>query len=157
LKSAHVVLVVIVVLVAITGALYIESLREPSYPTATTSTSTSTIIRTTNRSKTSTTTTIALPPAGQTITLIAKNIRFNGTNPTIVVVVGQPVTILVVNSDAVPHDFNIAGKAGSSTKLLNSGDRQTITVTFNETGIYYYFCSVHPGSMTGQIQVKSSA
>lgn len=100
-----------------------------------------------------TTTTTAAKSAETTLTLIAENIKFNTTNPTFTVPVSQPVQIHVVNKDTVPHNFIIEGVPGASTNLLNSGDSQTITVTFDKTGTYKYYCSVHPGLMDGQIQV----
>lgn len=102
-----------------------------------------------------TTTTTAANSAKTTITLVAENIKFNTTNPTFTVPAGQPVQIHVVNNDTEPHNFIIEGVPGASTNLLSPGDSQTITVTFDKTGTYKYYCSVHPGLMDGQIQATT--
>ena len=54
------------------------------------------------------------PPATQHITLVAKNIKFNATNPTITVTVGS-VAITIINQDTVPHNFLIREISSAST------------------------------------------
>ncbi len=109
---------------------------------------------TANTNTTSTTTT-AGKLAETSITLVAENIKFNTSNPTVTVPVGQPVQIHVVNNDTVPHNFIVEGVPGASTNLLSPRDSQTITVTFDKAGTYKYYCSVHPGLMDGQIQATN--
>ncbi len=93
-------------------------------------------------------------PATQHVTLVAKDIKFNSTNPTITVTVGS-VGITVINQDTVPHNFLIREISTASTGLLSPGQSQTITVNFTSTGTYHYYCAVHPGLMDGTIQVVS--
>jgi plastocyanin len=95
------------------------------------------------------------PPAStQHITIVAKDIKFNATNPTITVKVGS-VQITVINQDTAPHNFLIKEIPSASTGLLNPGQSQTITVNFATTGTYNYYCAVHPGQMDGIIKVIS--
>jgi plastocyanin len=95
------------------------------------------------------------PPAStQHITIIAKDIKFNVTNPNITVKVGS-VQITIINQDTVPHTFLIKEIPSAQTDILNPGQSQTITVDFTTTGTYNYYCSVHPGQMDGTIQVTN--
>ena len=59
--------------------------------------------------------------------------------------VGTSVTW--VNDDSVPHNVQSMDNAGSVTDVfnsppLNTGDR--FEFTFEESGVYNYFCSFHP-------------
>ncbi len=101
----------------------------------------------------------AEPPPKETvkersITLIADDIKFNVTNPTINVKVGETVKITVINRDQVPHNFVIEGVAGGATDLLTTEKSQTITVTFQKAGTYKYVCTIHPALMDGSIIVQ---
>ncbi|MFA6306546.1 MAG: cupredoxin family copper-binding protein [Patescibacteria group bacterium] len=59
---------------------------------------------------------------------------------------GESVTW--ANNDPEPHAIK---SAGFSSEILNKG--QSFSFTFNQTGTFKYFCSLHP-SMTGEIIVK---
>jgi plastocyanin len=64
------------------------------------------------------------------------------------------ITVTWVNDDSVPHNIQSMDKFGSVTNVFNSpplstGDRYEFT--FEESGVYNYFCSFHPwrvGSVT---------
>jgi plastocyanin len=92
------------------------------------------------------------PPPTQFITIVAKETKFNVTNPQITVTTGS-VGITIINQDTVPHNFLIKEIPSVSTNILNPGQSQTITVNFTSTGTYHYYCSIHPGLMDGTIQV----
>ena len=63
-------------------------------------------------------------------------------------------TVTWVNEDSVPHNIQSLDESGSVTDVfnsppLNTGDR--FEFTFEESGIYNYYCSFHPwrvGSVT---------
>jgi glucose/arabinose dehydrogenase len=50
------------------------------------------------------------------------------------------VVFVVTNKGAQPHDVVFA--KGGRTRILRSGGKQTITVTFSKPGTYGFFCSV---------------
>ncbi len=99
------------------------------------------------------TTTTTSGGGATTIYLVAQNIKFNGTNPTITVAANTQVTINVDNKDSVPHNFVIQGVPGGTGNLLSPGQSGSVTVTL-QPGTYKYSCSVHPGQMDGQIIAK---
>ena len=90
--------------------------------------------------------------ASQHITLIAKDVKFNATNPTLTVKVGS-VQITVINQDTLPHDFLIREIPSAATGIINPGQNRSITVAFATTGTYHYYCAIHAGQMDGLIQV----
>ncbi|HEY5736579.1 MAG TPA: plastocyanin/azurin family copper-binding protein [Nitrosopumilus sp.] len=56
-------------------------------------------------------------------------------------------TVTWVNDDSVPHNIQSIGEEGKVIQLfnsppLNTGDR--FEFTFEESGVYNYFCSFHP-------------
>ena len=56
-------------------------------------------------------------------------------------------TVTWINDDSVPHNIQSIGEKGKVIQLfnsppLNTGDR--FEFTFEELGIYNYFCSFHP-------------
>jgi uncharacterized cupredoxin-like copper-binding protein len=57
-------------------------------------------------------------------------------------------TLTVINRGQATHDFKIGNKAKSwKTRILNPGQRQTITVTLKKGVRYTYLCTV-PGHAT---------
>ena len=56
-------------------------------------------------------------------------------------------TVVWINDDAVPHTIQSQDEMGNviglfNSDLLNTGDR--FAYTFEESGIYNYFCTLHP-------------
>ncbi len=56
-------------------------------------------------------------------------------------------TVTWINDDSVPHNIQSMDKTGNVIQLfnsppLNTGDR--FEFTFEESGVYNYFCSFHP-------------
>jgi heme/copper-type cytochrome/quinol oxidase subunit 2 len=82
--------------------------------------------------------------------LVAANIKFNGTNPTIYVPVGQEVTLTIVNSDAMAHTFDI-DELNIHTGTINPGQTVMVTFTMASATSYTYYCSIHPGLMDGLV------
>ena len=84
------------------------------------------------------------PPAAVTVTI--DNFSFTPKEITI----AKGTTVIWVNHDDVPHTVVNADKAFRS-KALDTDDQ--FSFTFNDTGSFSYFCSVHP-MMTGRVVVK---
>ena len=81
-------------------------------------------------------------------TVVMQNMAYNPS--TLNVKVGTTVTW--VNKDTVTHDVV------SDTGLFNSGNLtngMSYNYTFNQTGTYPYYCTIHP-SMTGTIVVSNA-
>lgn len=57
-------------------------------------------------------------------------------------------TVIWKNTDSAGHDVSVSG---ITSPIFGNG--QTFSFTFNETGTFDYFCTVHP-TMTGQVVVK---
>ena len=97
------------------------------------------------------------PPAtnSQSMVIVAKDVKFNVTNPTFNVKVGT-VKITVKNMDTMPHTFIIREISSAATALLTPGQSQTITVNFTAAGDFNYYCSIHPGQMDGVIRVTAT-
>lgn len=89
--------------------------------------------------------------------------NFDPVNMT--VVLGVNSTVQWTNKDSVAHTVVVCPVGGGqecapsaalvSSPLLNSGD--TFEVTFNSTGTYHYFCSIHPATMKGTILVVAAS
>ncbi len=59
--------------------------------------------------------------------------------------VGSKVIFTVINKGKISHDFRILGTSLTTrTKVLNPGQRATLTVTFKKKGRYTYICTL-PG------------
>ena len=68
-----------------------------------------------------------------------------------------PGTVVVwVNDDSVPHTIQSQNEKGEIIGLFNSAPLQTgetFEYTFDESGIYNYYCSFHPWRV-GMITVR---
>ncbi len=89
------------------------------------------------------------------IVVIAKDMSFNGTNPSFVVKKGQAVRITVKNEDrpGIFHDFVIPA-LGLKTNFLKPGESEILLFTADREGIFNYACTLHPRLMTGKFQVQ---
>lgn len=132
-RSTYLAVLAVIIIIAVVGVYIIMTMSPGTTTTTSSSTTTSGVKK---------------------ITMIAKDIKFNATNPTINVNKGDTVQFTVINQDTVSHDFMIKDIAGAATGILDPGKQQTITVTFNTAGTFGYYCSVHPGSMDGNIIVQ---
>jgi plastocyanin len=61
-------------------------------------------------------------------------------------------TVVWTNADSVQHTVT-ANDSSWGSGILATGD--TFTHTFNSTGTFGYFCSLHPSVMVGEVRVKS--
>lgn len=86
--------------------------------------------------------------------LVAANIKYNATNPTIYVPVGQKVTLTIINNDGMAHTFDI-DELNVHTGTINPGQSKTVTFTMNAAATYRYYCSIHPGLMDGQVVAQA--
>lgn len=90
----------------------------------------------------------------RTIVVIAKDMRFNANNPTLNVAPGESVRIVLRNDDpGMKHDLVIPG-LGIRTPVLESGEQAVLEFVAPEAGSYEYFCSMHPVTMRGYLQVE---
>jgi plastocyanin len=79
------------------------------------------------------------------------------TNPTLTLEAGKDYTLTWTNADGAPHDFAIEDGEGNdivgpTDRVREQGATQTIEFTATEEMSEYY-CSVHPQSMRGPIQI----
>jgi Cupredoxin-like domain len=87
------------------------------------------------------------------ILLIAQNNVFNKTNPDIYATVNVPMKLIVVNKDFVRHDL-IVDRLKINTAYLSSEQDFTTAIASKKSGIFEYYCSLHPTTMRGEIIVK---
>ena len=87
------------------------------------------------------------------ILLIAQNNAFNKTNPDIYASVNVPMKLVVVNKDFVRHDL-IVDRLKINTAYLSSEQDFTTAIASKKSGIFEYYCSLHPTTMRGEIIVK---
>jgi plastocyanin len=95
--------------------------------------------------------------AGEASVAMPANAAVVGFTPrNITVVIGVNNTIVWTNEDTIVHTvYSKSVPVGSSSfnsTLLSHGD--TFEVTLNVTGVYDYYCSIHPATMTGSVTVK---
>ena len=89
----------------------------------------------------------------------------NFTPDSMTVVMGENSTVQWTNQDSVQHTVVVCPVGGgqlcspstavASSSFLSHGD--TFEVIFNETGVYHYYCSIHPGTMRGTITVVAGS
>jgi plastocyanin len=83
-------------------------------------------------------------------TLVAAQIKYNTTNPTIYVPVGATVSLTIINNDGMIHTFDI-DELNVHTGNILPGQSKTVTFTMSSATSYKYYCSIHPGLMDGQV------
>ncbi|MFQ6011840.1 MAG: hypothetical protein ACE5KG_06680 [Nitrososphaerales archaeon] len=94
--------------------------------------------------------------ADVSFTLVMKENRFNGTNPTFSAKSGQTVRIHVVNEDPVRHNLMIDGVYyDRGANLLDPGDTDDIIfIVPNNADFLTYSCGPHPVIMDGLINIQ---
>jgi len=95
---------------------------------------------------------------GQTVevALVARNMKFNETNPRIAVRLGDTLRLAVQNDEpaGIAHDLIIAGPGGLTSRHIRPGESQVLTFRPSTPGVYHYSCSLHPRLMDGEIVVR---
>jgi nitrosocyanin len=91
--------------------------------------------------------------AGQTLTMTLGTLSF--TPNTLTVAKGTPVSIKIVNSSSLNHNFSL--DAFNVNQNVDAGATQTVTFTPSQAGTYYFYCNV-PGhaqaGMVGKLTVQ---
>jgi plastocyanin len=95
------------------------------------------------------------PPAAQPPEAINVTIRNFTFGPAAInAVVGQAVTLNVMNSDSAPHTLTLTG--GGSTGTIAGGQRGMVTFTRTAPGPVQFFCEIHGAArMSGTVNVTS--
>lgn len=95
---------------------------------------------------------------GQTveISLVARNLKFNETNPRIEIRRGEILQLALTNAEpaGIAHDLVIAGPGGWTSKPIAPGETEVLTFKPSQAGVYHYSCSFHPRLMDGEIVVR---
>jgi plastocyanin len=89
------------------------------------------------------------------VLLVAQDNLFNGTNPDIIGTVNVPEKLVVLNKDFVRHDF-IVDKLKINTAYLSTEQDFTTAIASKTSGIFEYYCSLHPITMRGKIMIKTA-
>lgn len=87
------------------------------------------------------------------ILLLAENNLFNKSNPTIYVDKNFPQKLTIVNKDFVKHDF-IIDALNINTAFIASGQDYTTGIGSQSSGIFEYYCSLHPSTMRGEVIIS---
>lgn len=82
------------------------------------------------------------------------------TNPTLVLEAGREYELVWTNVDEYTHDFAIENGdgdnvVGPTTPVSEYGESQTVAFTATE-GMTEYYCTTHPGSMRGAIELAAT-
>lgn len=88
------------------------------------------------------------------ILLVAQDNLFNRTNPDIIGIVNVPEKLVVLNKDFVRHDL-IVDKLNINTAYLSPEQDFTTAIASKTSGIFEYYCSLHPITMRGKIVIKT--
>jgi len=93
----------------------------------------------------------------------ASSVNFSPVNAT--VMMGVNNTVIWTNQDTIQHTVVVCpvggGQICSPTKavalstILSHGN--AFQVTFNSTGVYHFYCSIHPTTMRGTIVVVAGS
>jgi plastocyanin len=91
-------------------------------------------------------------PSG--LALTAQNLKFDVT--TLKAPADKPFTVAYDNKDTAPHDFDITDASGTKVfdgKVDQGPAQTTYDVPALKAGTYKFFCSIHPGTMNGELTV----
>ena len=90
------------------------------------------------------------------IALVAKDLKFNGTNPPLEIRRGDSLRLVVRNAEpaGIAHDVIISGPGGLRSKPIAPGETQVLSFKPSQAGVYHYSCSLHPGLMDGRLIVQ---
>lgn len=90
------------------------------------------------------------------VSISAENLAFSTGR--IEMQAGVETTITFTNNDdSIPHNIHITGgdvDASFPAFTGADGPTETLTVTIDEPGTYQFQCDIHPGTMTGTVEVS---
>lgn len=96
------------------------------------------------------------PPAEQSLTIVAKDVKFVPRSPT--AAAGAVLHLTLDNQDAgVEHDivlYDASGAIVGATEPAMGPVRQVLVVTLGAPQRYTFKCSVHPQTMNGVLAVQ---
>ncbi|MBN4073986.1 cupredoxin domain-containing protein [bacterium AH-315-E10] len=88
------------------------------------------------------------------IEVIAKDMKFNQTNPTLYFKPGTRIRLILRNEDpGMLHDLVIES-LGIRTPVIKEGEQAIIEFQVTEEGQFNYICSLHPLMMKGIVWVS---
>lgn len=96
----------------------------------------------------------ASAPAGNGMTIVAKDIAFQPA--TLTIPAGTATQITLDNQDAAPHNLAIKDASGTTVfkgEIDNGQGKVTYNVNALPAGSYGFWCEVHP-NMTGTLNVQ---
>ena len=89
----------------------------------------------------------------RTVVLTAMDMKFNISNPTVVIAPGEVIRIVMRNEDpGMKHDLVIP-QLGLRTPVLEPGEEAVLEFRAPRTGSLEYLCSFHPISMRGFLSI----
>ena len=88
--------------------------------------------------------------SGATLTLVAKDFKFDKS--TLTATAGQPVTFVLDNGDTAKHNLTVTNL--DVDEDADGGEKATKTVDAPAAGTYEYFCEYHPATMKGTLTVS---
>ena len=83
------------------------------------------------------------------VLIVSQDRAYNGTNPDINFKANIPQELVLLNKDSTPHDINVES-LNIDSGILNKDEEFKTTITA-ESGVYEYYCSLHPQDMKGKI------
>tara|TARA_B100000809_G_C14658832_1_gene358820 strand:- start:29 stop:466 length:438 start_codon:yes stop_codon:yes gene_type:complete len=94
------------------------------------------------------------PEAVVTVVVVAKDMKFNQTNPTIYIRPGTKIRLILRNEDpGMRHDL-VLEALGLETPILKEGESAILEFVVEDEGLFEYICSLHPVLMRGILMVS---
>lgn len=89
-----------------------------------------------------------------TVVVVAKDMKFNQTNPTIYVRPGTKIRLILRNEDpGMRHDL-VLEALGLETPIIKEGESAVLEFVVVDEGLFEYICSLHPVLMKGILMVS---
>ena len=89
-----------------------------------------------------------------TVVVVAKDMKFNQTNPTIFIRPGTKIRMVLRNEDpGMRHDL-VLEALGLETPIIKAGESAVLEFEVEDEGRFEYLCSLHPVMMKGILMVS---